>query len=112
MTISNDEQEVFCTEDAFDENPITLEVPEVYDRCTENKRKRLKAEEEGFGRVLQFPTARRPVDYRRTLAEAKEKEMDDWFTTTKITLGAQLCCESPASISHESRFLLYLLYFS
>jgi len=65
MTISDDEKEEFYREDAFDDNAITLEVPEEYDWCSDNNKERLEAEEEEFGRVLQFPTARRPVDYRR-----------------------------------------------
>jgi len=103
MTISDDEKEEFYMEDAFDDNAITLEVPEEYDRCTDNKKDKVEAEEEGFGRVLQFPTARRPVDYRRTLPEATEKEVDDWFTTTNITLGAQL----KEKEEKEAKLLLY-----
>jgi len=90
-------------EDTFDDNAITLEVPEEYDRCTDNKKERVEAEEEEFGRVLQFPTARRPGNDRRTLGEATEKAVDDWFAIANITLGAQL----KEKEEKEAKLLLY-----
>jgi len=103
MTISDDEKEEFYMEAAFEDNAITLEVPEEYDWCTDNKKERVEAQEEEFGRVLQFLTARRPVDYQRTLAKATEKEVDDWFTTPNITMGAQL----KEKEEKEAKLLLY-----
>jgi len=90
MTTSADKKEEFYMKDPFDVKAITLDIPEKYDQCTANDKERAEAEEEEFGSVLLFPTARKLVDYRRMLVEATEKEVDDWFMTREITLDEQL----------------------
>jgi len=83
----------------FDDNVETLKVPEDYDRCQV-----YQTEEELFGKILPFPTSRRPASYRRNLKDEKEAEAAaTWFATRKITLGEKLKTE-------EKKKAVLLLY--
>lgn len=63
-----------------------IEVPEEYDR-----HQVYETEEELFGKILPFPTNRRPTSYRRELKEEEEEDAAvAWFATRKITLGKKL----------------------
>jgi len=71
----NDEKEEFSAKEAFDDDAVTLEVPEEYDRSPV-----VQTEEEVFRKVFQFPTARRPVSYRREIkSEVEEAKAAAWF---------------------------------
>jgi len=82
----NDEKEGFSVKEVFDDDAVTLEVPEEYDRSPV-----VQTEEEVFGKIFQFPMARRPVSYRREMkSEVEEVKAAAWFATRKIALGKRL----------------------
>ena len=94
-----DDMSEFQEKHKFDNNAITLEVPEEYDKLQDNEK-----EEKVFGKVLQFPTARRPLNYRRELKDKSEAaEAAAWFATRKITMGERLTKEE----KEEAILLLY-----
>jgi len=62
------------------------EVPEEYDRSIA-----VLTEEKLFGKILPYPTDRRPAAYRRELKGPEEEEAAGiWFATRKITLVQKL----------------------
>ena len=76
----------FHEDERFVDDAGIIEVPEEYD-----KRQIFQTEEELFGKILPFPTDRRPASYRRKLKEEEEEEAAAaWCATREITLGEKL----------------------
>jgi hypothetical protein len=80
-------------------------VPEEYDRRDDDREACVPftyeqpqdAEMEAFSQILQFPTQRRPVDYRRTLMSSATG-IPTWFEVSGIKLGTKLTAEQHEAV--------------